>query len=283
MMAQAGRDPIFWATLGIAEQDFDGAGDLCLRCHAPEGWLAGRSTPTDGSGLMAGDATGVACDLCHKMTNPDRSEHLGVQTAPFIANDEKTPATGYYGSGMYVLWTGADKLGPYSDAAARHQFLQSRFHRSKDFCGSCHDVSNAAVGDLAPNNGAQLGLELLAGTFSGTLGSPVETKAAFNAFPYQYGVVERTYSEFRSGLLSQTLVSDYASLPADIRAGAIQAASDAAGGNYKDGTPRYFTCQACHLRATTGVGCNKAGVPTRQDLPLHDMTGGNYWAPDAIL
>jgi hypothetical protein len=37
------------------------------------------------------------------------------------------------------------------------------------------------------------------------------------------------------------------------------------------------------MRAVTGVGCNKAGVPTRTDLPLHDMTGGNYWAPDAIL
>jgi hypothetical protein len=283
MMAQAGRDAIFWATLAIVEQDFAGAGDLCLRCHAPEGWIAGRSTPTDGSGLAAGDATGVACDLCHKMTNPDRSEHLGLQTAPFIANDEQTPAAGYYGSGMYVLWSGADKLGPYSDAAARHQFLQSRFHRSRDFCGSCHDVSNPAVGDLAPNNGAQLGQELLAGTFSGALGSPVETKAAFNNFPYQYGIVERTYSEFRAGLLSRTLVSDYAGLPADLKAGAVQAAFDAAGGNYKDGTPRYFTCQTCHMRAITGAGCNKAGVPIRQDLPLHDMTGGNYWMPDAIL
>jgi hypothetical protein len=31
------------------------------------------------------------------------------------------------------------------------------------------------------------------------------------------------------------------------------------------------------------VGANKAGTPTRSDLPLHDMTGGNYWMPDAIL
>ena len=49
MMANAGRDPIFWATVAIAEQDFDGAGDLCIRCHSTGGWLAGRSTPTDGS------------------------------------------------------------------------------------------------------------------------------------------------------------------------------------------------------------------------------------------
>jgi hypothetical protein len=33
MMAHASRDPIFWATVAIAEQDFDGSGDLCLRCH----------------------------------------------------------------------------------------------------------------------------------------------------------------------------------------------------------------------------------------------------------
>jgi hypothetical protein len=55
------------------------------------------------------------------------------------------------------------------------------------------------------------------------------------------------------------------------------------GGNYADGTPRYFGCQSCHVRPTTGQGCNKAGVQTRTDLPLHDMTGGNVWAPDAIL
>ena len=55
MMANAGRDPIFWATVAVAEQDFDGAGDLCIRCHSTGGWLAGRSTPTDGSGLAAGD------------------------------------------------------------------------------------------------------------------------------------------------------------------------------------------------------------------------------------
>lgn len=281
MMANAGRDPIFWATVAIAEQDFDGAGDLCIRCHSTGGWYAGRSTPTDGSGLAAGDADGVDCDTCHKMTNPNNSEHRGAMTAPFIANDKLSPATGYYGSGMLSLWGGSDKLGPYSDAGAKHQFMQSRFHRSVDFCGSCHDVSNAAVGDLAPNNGKQAtGDPVIA---SGTLGSPLTAKAAFNNFPFQYGVVERTFSEFRSGLLSQTLVSSYAGLPSDLKAGAIKAAFDSAKGNYADGSARYFSCQTCHLRAVTGQGANKAGIPVRTDLPLHDMTGGNYWMPDAIL
>jgi hypothetical protein len=37
------------------------------------------------------------------------------------------------------------------------------------------------------------------------------------------------------------------------------------------------------MRAVSGQGCNKAGVPVRSDLPLHDMTGGNAWAADVIL
>jgi hypothetical protein len=279
MMANAGRDPIFWATLSIAEQDFDGAGDLCIRCHSAGGWYAGRSTPTDGSGLMAGDADGVDCDTCHKMTNTDNGELLGVMNPPFIANDGS--GSGYYGSGMLSLSGDNAKLGPYNDAAARHQFTQSQFHRDISFCGSCHDVSNPAVGDLAHNNGAQSTADPVIA--SGVLGSSLDTKAAFNNFPYQYGIVERTFSEYYSGALSKTQVSNYNNLPADLKDGAIKAAYDSAGGDYTDGTPRYFSCQTCHLRATTGVGCNKNGVPTRSDLPLHDMTGGNYWMPDAIL
>ncbi len=288
MMANAGRDPIFWATLAVAEQDFDGAGDLCIRCHSTAGWLGGRSTPTDGSGLAAGDADGVECEFCHKMTNPDDSEHLGVMNTPFIANDGGTPPTGYYGSGMASIWGGSDKLGPYIDANARHQFMQSAFHRSLDFCGTCHDVSNPAVGDLAFNSGTQDTADPV--VFDGAPGSPVDGKAAFNNFPYMYGIVERTYSEYWSGALSTTPVSTATVLlPAEllVQGGAIDAAIKSAtvaggDGNYADGTVRNFTCQSCHLRPVTGSGCNKKGAPIRTDLPLHDMTGGNYWMPDAI-
>ena len=53
-------------------------------------------------------------------------------------------------------------------------------------------------------------------------------------------------------------------------------------GDYEDGTPRCYSCQSCHMRPVTGTGANKRGVPVRSDLPLHDMTGGNYWMPEAI-
>jgi hypothetical protein len=282
MMAQASRDPIFWATLAVAERGFDGAGDLCIRCHSVDGWINGRSVPTDGSALGENDASGVACDLCHKITNPDGSEHLGEQNAPFITNDEGAPPIAYLGSGMYVLWGGSDKLGPFDDAEARHQFMQSQFHRSKDFCGTCHDVSNPAVGELAPNHGAQQP-QLV--TVDPGADRP---EVAFNNFPYQYGVVERTFSEYVAGALDDTPISDYANLPLELQDGAIKDAYEAAmastsDGNYFDGAPRTFSCQTCHMPPVQGVGCNKRGAPVRQDLPLHDMTGGNYWMPDAIL
>jgi hypothetical protein len=285
MMALAGRDPIFWATVAVAERDFPGAGDLCIRCHSPEGWIGGRSTPTDGSALSSADAFGVSCDVCHQLVNPDGSEHAGTQNPPFVANDEGNPPVGYQGSGMAVFFGGAEKLGPYSNPASPHPALPSLYHRSSALCGTCHDVSNAAVGDLAPSHGSMV--PLAPGTFSGIPGAPVATKAAFNNFPYAYGTVERTYSEHVASLFDTTRVADYASLPDELEAGSIERAHAAAtaavpGGDYADGMPRYFTCQTCHMAPVQGKGCNKAGAPVRADLPLHDMTGGNTWMPDAI-
>ena len=282
MMSHAGRDPIFWATVAIAEQDFDGAGDLCIRCHSTGGWLAGRSTPTDGSGLAAGDSDGVECDYCHKLTNPDDTEHLGVMNEPFVANDGEQ---GYYGSGISSMWGGSDKLGPYNDADARHKFMESKFHRHVDFCGTCHDVSNPVVGDLAPNHGVLSSQEPIIRPNGTAQGDHV----AFNNPPYRYGVVERTFSEYKSGLISQTKVDDYPTLPEDLRGGALEAIYNSAtnGGttsaDYQNPeADRFYSCQTCHMRPVTGTGANKRGVPVRRDLPLHDMTGGNYWMPSVI-
>jgi hypothetical protein len=290
MMAHAGRDPIFWATMAIAEQDFDGAGDLCIRCHSTAGWLGGRSTPTDGSGLAAGDSDGVECDFCHKLTNPDNSEHQGVMNPGFNANEpeDNGGTEGYYGSGMASMWGGGDKLGPYNDAGAKHRFMHSQFHRDPDFCGSCHDVSNPAVGHLAPNHGTQPTADAV-DTSSTNPGNSPDNRVAFNNPPYKYGIVERTFSEYKSALISQTLVSDYPSLPSDLKGGVLEAVYNAATQNgtispdYQNPPmPRYFSCQTCHMRPVTGLGANKSGTPVRNDLPLHDMTGGNYWMADAI-
>lgn len=284
MMSHAARDPVFWATLSIAEQDFDGSGDVCLRCHMSGGWVNGRSVPTDGSAMAEHDRNGIECDTCHRMTDPDGSEPQGVQNPPFIA---KTDGEGHYGSAQYVFWAGVGKLGPYSDAVTKHPSLKSKYHRSADFCGTCHDVSNPVTGDLAHNNGAQVPLE--EGTFSGILGAPVETKAAFNNPPYKYGVVERTYSEYKASIWPTFKVSDYNSLPAPLKKGVVKKVYDQAllagkGGDYEDGDTRYYTCQSCHLPPVRGQASSiiHNEPKYRNDMPLHDLTGGNYWMPQAI-
>jgi hypothetical protein len=308
-MGNAGRDPIFWATLAIAEQDFDGAGDLCIRCHSSGGWIGGRSTPTDGSGLAASDENGIDCDTCHQLVNPDQGEHDGTFNTPFepFEIDDKTGVLeAYYGSGMYTLSNDYGKLGPYAegDAVARHQFTESNFHRDVDFCGTCHDVSNSAVGDLAPNGGTQPGAPDVINSYDfppfdepvnlPNLGGPVEEKAAFNNPPYAYGIVERTFSEYKSSPLSSLLVDDFSTLPPDLQDprgslyNAYMAATRVIGdppvetANYADGDLRFFSCQTCHMRAITGRGCDKSNAPNRDDQPMHDQTGGNYWVAPLI-
>jgi hypothetical protein len=318
-MGNAGRDPVFWATLGVVEQDFDGAGDLCIRCHSAGGWYGGRSTPTDGSGLANSDDNGIDCDTCHASTdtdntgiNPNTGGLLaGVMNSPFIANCDPdpnvpdkctttgSPGEGFYGSGMLSLWPQVnEKLGPFSDAQARHQWQQSAWHRDPDFCGTCHDVSNPVVGDLAPNNGKQDGAPAVVAHGIPELAPEVNpARAAFNNPPYAYGIVERTFSEYKSSPLWNTRVGDFPALPAELQdAGGSLAVTymasiaadpapsdDGIPGDYADGTPRYFSCQSCHMRPVgtdTGgpfPGCNKNGVPLRADLPRHDHTGGNYW------
>ncbi|MCA8967484.1 MAG: hypothetical protein KDC48_21565, partial [Planctomycetes bacterium] len=286
MMSHAGRDPVFWAALGVAEGDLPGSGDFCLRCHAPRGWQEGRAVATDGSMLdPLLDQFGVECGLCHQLVNPDKSEHNGVQNAPFIANDGGAPAEGFYGSGMAVLAGNQTRYGPYASTTAGHPFVQSQFHRSSQLCGTCHDVSNPVTGDLAANNGAMTPLP--PGQSSGVSGGPVAQKAAFLNPPYAYGIVERTFSEHFASALSSMPVGNYATLPADLQRGAIKRAYDQAqlagmGGDHEDGTTRFFSCQSCHMEPVVGEGAAFGIAPVRYDLGRHDMTGGNTWVPQAI-
>ena len=65
MMAQAGRDFLFWSCLTVAGQDSiwavgsPNAVDICERCHFPKGWLEGRSDPPNVSAMTGDDFDGV--------------------------------------------------------------------------------------------------------------------------------------------------------------------------------------------------------------------------------
>jgi hypothetical protein len=253
MMAQAARDPLFYACMTIGNQDAPESGDLCIRCHSPAGWLEGRSTPTDGSALNNNDREGVQCDFCHKLVKPTP---LGVNPYP----DDPDYTSGTYpldqiylgiitdippanANGAYVADDDNLKRGPFVDAQATHQFQYSPFHSESGLCGTCHDVSSPVYskdsdGKYVPNDFDQ----------------PTPDYDPYTMFP-----IERTFSEWK--------MSEYNS--------ALGVYAPQFGGN-KD---TVSTCQDCHMRDATGKGCNKSAAFVRENLPLHDLTGGNTFIP----
>ncbi|MBD3162206.1 MAG: hypothetical protein GF346_07815, partial [Candidatus Eisenbacteria bacterium] len=245
MMGQAMRDPLFIATLIVAEQDASSSGDLCLRCHTPMGWLSGRSTPTDGGQITAIDRDAVSCDFCHRMVDPVYEEGVSPpQDQEVLAALDGLPDG--FSNGMQVVDWRLDRRGPFGDAAAPHPFLESPFHQSAEFCGTCHDVSNPVFHKVGEGDYE-----------AGPLDEEAETITSEELLP-----VERTYSEW--------LHSDF---PAGIYAPEFA-------GNKPDGI--VATCQDCHMRDVEGTGCDDPDAPVRADLPLHDLTGGNSWVPTIL-
>lgn len=244
MMAQASIDPIFLANMAIANQDAPDSGDLCLRCHLPRGWLQGRSVPTDGSAMLPADEAGVSCDLCHRLLDPIYEPGVSpIQDFDILA--ELSFPTYEFGNGMYNVDPTGARRGPFVDATSGHPILVSPFHREAALCGTCHDVSNPAF--EKDGNG-------------GYAPNPLnETATDFS--PNTLLPVERTYSEW--------LHSTY-NTPGGVYAPEF-------GGN----KTFVSTCQDCHMRDVTGQGCNM-DPPVRDDLPLHDMTGGSTWLPTVL-
>ena len=281
MMANAARDPLWAACLTVALQDSiwalgtPNAGDLCIRCHTPTGWLGGRSDPPNLTALAGSDFEGISCDACHRMVDPIHQlrqlDELPAETDPTaIAEadvtydqdlavlspltifdgspffDTATDLPVFFGDGywpnylearQYFVDPANPKRAPRWDAEPKHQWLYSRFHQTKYMCATCHDVANPVLGRL----------------LSGDQNLPEKQAAA------SYVHVERTFSEF--------LLSAYGR-----EGGALVSASI----NLPDGTTA-TKCQDCHMRDVVGKAANKNGIPIRTDLALHDQTGGNVW------
>jgi len=239
MMAHSMRDPLFLASLTIANQDAQFSGDLCIRCHSPVGWLEGRSTPTDGSALTAADREGIQCHFCHRMIDPMSTTANDQTYLTTIAGHVPT----VNGNGMFVVDSDDIRRGPFDVAQAPHATLQSPFFTTSEFCATCHDVSNPAF------------TKALDGTYQpNALGTASSSFDTYDMFP-----VERTYSEWK--------MSAYNS-PGGIP-------STAFGGNKAN----VSTCMDCHMPDITGEGCDKNYAPTRNDMPMHDLTGGNTFVP----
>jgi hypothetical protein len=152
MMAQAGRDPLFWGALDVANHDLPSVGEWCLRCHAPAAFLGGRAGPPAGSPdgcTLQGkldqpdtDFDGVTCHLCHRMvvnqTPPPGQATRYFENAQWWLDD-----TDCGGQGEPC------RQGPYSYPtdgifAPLHPWQFSSYVETSELCATCHNVTSPA-------------------------------------------------------------------------------------------------------------------------------------------
>ena len=255
--------------------DFDGVQcDFCHRMYDPffettyaglrEGndWLNywDETNASDTPSQPAADATYQEDSAIAKaLTLFNGTDFYDANNVPFSLNYTENA------SGQYFVSPNADKRASFADAAARHRMFYSRYHKSKYFCSTCHDVSNPIL--------ANLGLSGLADQ-SGGLDLITEQYSASDYFH-----VERTFSEFMLSAYGQqggsTGIGPFAPDKFDT----------------SDPQNNIRMCQDCHMRDVVGAAANKNGAPIRPNdsvehpnsgQPLHDLTGGNVWVSSVL-
>lgn len=244
LMGNAGRDPLFYAQLTNANQDVGNVGYFCLRCHVPMSFVTGHAAQPDGSTLDDTDRDGVACHFCHSMVDPIYKPGVSPPVDQSILAG-LTDVPQHYGNAMFVLDPLARRRGPYADAVPPHAALHSPFHRTGDFCGTCHDVGNVAISRLPD------------GTYQyNSIDQRTPDEDPHAQFP-----LERTYTEWK--------LSDFANGGVDM------------GGRFGGpGATVVSTCQDCHMPRTSAFGCILG--PNRDDLARHDFAGASAWVLEII-
>jgi hypothetical protein len=246
MMANATRDPLFFAALDIANHDVPGVGDYCLRCHTPRGWLEGAvvkpgfnppNDPVQGAAacLLSGtydevdDSSnqmgGVTCHFCHRMMPEGPNGEPGYTVNGNAWVDDVGCAN-----------TGGPpcRRGPYAytdgTAPPPHEWEYSEYHTESAICGTCHNVSTPDT-----DQGPIKTLKLADGTDTG------------RPFP-----IERTFAEWQQ--------SNFSAAPAT-------------------------QCQGCHMPTSEDPDATVCTARTNNrsgNLPVHAFVGGNTWVPTII-
>lgn len=194
--------------------------------------------------------------------NADRTLSAGIKL--FNGDNFYTgflPPVNYFenGGGQFFMSTSTEKRASFADATARHTFLYSRYHKSKYYCQTCHDVSNPVLANLGDDPNLPL---------------TTETEAASS-----YYHVERTFSEF--------MLSAYGQIGGAVGIGPFAPAVF----NTSQPDNKIASCQDCHMRDGIGAGANKTDAINRPSgstehpqsgQPLHDLTGGNVWVSTVL-
>lgn len=244
-MAHAGRNPLFFAQMALANQDVANVGYFCIRCHVPNAIVTGNALVPDGSTLNSHDADGVSCNFCHSMVDPVYRPGISPAEDEAILAGLGDDLPLFYSNAQFVLDPSGTRRGPRNDADMMHPVIHSAFHKSANMCGTCHEVGNVAV------------TRQVNGTYRYNAidePSPVENPHA--QFP-----LERTFSEWS--------LSSFAQGGVDM------------GGRFGGvGGDVVSTCQDCHMPKTEGAAC--AFTEPRSDLRRHDFAGAGVQTLDII-
>jgi hypothetical protein len=271
LKGQAARDPIWHAALTIANQDVNGVGEVCIRCHSPGAWLAGRASTGTTDEFIPEDYDGINCSFCHRVVNPV----LGPDSAVAYPGDPEDPdvqiiadlvSAGQLplgaGSGRYVVDPKDVRRGPLADVplnlhglsiiGEQIRLIASPFHTKSELCGTCHDVSNPVY--VKQKNGSYA---------LDALNAPHPTQNPHDMFPEQ-----RTYSEWALSEFATTGVT----FP-DNRFG---------GPDHPTGV--MSSCQDCHMPLNYGGACAFSDGPPffDRDVPQHSFSGANSWVISAV-
>jgi len=281
LMAHAGRDPVMYACMDIANAEAPGIGDACIRCHMPKAWLEGRSTPTDASAVTVDDRDSITCHFCHRLVDPYNKPGAPAADSAILAAlgadlpiqsmDLGMPSMpGDNGSAGYVVdpqdrrrgprniipsdvWLSGQPLPPndaccdfFHEVVGSNDTFTSALHRRSDICATCHDVSFGHL--MRQPDGSY--------TFNGT-GNHHPTGNKYDMIPEQ-----RTYSEW--------LKSDFATTGVDM------------GGRFGGlNHPIIRDCQDCHMPVDDVQACLDSRS-LRVDTRRHYFSGAATWVLDAI-
>lgn len=243
-MALAGKNPLFFAQMTLANQDVANVGNYCMRCHVPISVPTGNVNIADGSALDSRDLEGVSCHFCHSMVDPVYKPGISpVEDEAILAALDEVPT--FYGNAMFVLDPEGRRRGPREGIYPPHELLRSPFHTKSEFCGTCHDVGNVAT-TRQPD-----------GTFIyNAIGQPSPTQDPHEMFP-----LERTYTEWK--------LSAFASGGVDM------------GGRFGGlGAGVIESCQDCHMPKAQAQAC--VFSEERDDTRRHEFAGAGAQVLDLI-
>ncbi|MBK8268157.1 MAG: hypothetical protein IPK83_07545 [Planctomycetes bacterium] len=290
LMAQAARDPVFYACLDIAERDAPGSGDTCIRCHVPKAWLEGRSVPTNGAAITRDDRDGITCHFCHRLVDPFDPTYAATPLDEIIlfglGNDRPVqsfdlgnpPSPGFGGSANYVIDPFDRRRGPFplvEDGIPSPPAVtcDTSFHYVFTF-GQCED--DLGLPDGCPTFQSPFHLKSNLCATCHDVSFPhvsynAQGQAVFNGTgvrhpdgnKYNMAAEQRTYSEWLKSSFSQ---------PGGV---------DLGGRFGAPGQNSVSSCQDCHMAGHLDQGCEFV-QGERPDIPRHDFRGASTWVLEAI-